>query len=240
MAESGLSVDINGLRVEIGIRQGWGRDISAWKNKATKLADFDYISKRALREFYYPAIDPGTPYYEWSFLRKAGQITLVTADYDYDLPDDFGGTVLDESVTYAAGVDQPHLAKVSEGTIRQLRMSETSTGYPAYYAVRNKAHAPTTGQRWEMLTHPTPGADQNTKVIDYRYVYIPDALTNTNKYPVGGGQYSQVILAAHLAAMELVLEHDPAGPERQNFITLLTTAVRLDEEQKQNQGGGVA
>lgn len=239
MAESGLSIDINGLRQEVGMRQGWGRTISNYG--ATKLADFDLISKRALREFYFPAIDPGTPYYEWSWLRKAGSITLATNDVDYDFADDFSGTILDESVTYAVGVDHPHLIKVSEAQIRMLQASDsTATGWPEYYAVRNKTHAPTTGQRYEMLVYPKPGATQNNAVLNFRYVYLPDALTNTNKYPVGGAQHSQVILAAHLAAMELLLDGDPVGPHRQDFITMLTSSVRADQEQKDNSGGGIA
>jgi len=239
MAESGLSATINTLRLDVGLRHGWGRSVAALT--ATQLADFDNISKRALREFYYPAIDPGTPYYEWGFLRKAAQITLVTNTAAYDLPDDFGGTILDDSVTYASGVSHPSLLKVPESTIRkQQSQDSTSTGWPAYFAVRNKTHAPTTGQRWELLTYQTPGLTQNTVVLDYRYVYVPDAISNTNIYPAGGAQFSEVVTAAHLAAAELVLDGDPAGPYRQQFVAMLATAVRNDLNQKANQPDGGA
>jgi hypothetical protein len=242
MAESALSIDINDLRKQIGMRQGWGRTVSAWNEKATKLADFDEISERALREFYFPAISPDQPYYEWSFLRKDGVIKMLNGTANYDLPDDFGGTILDETIVWnTAATGQPKPIKVTPAQIQTLQVLETNTnnGYPTYFAVRNKAHAPTTGQRWEMMLFPTPDSNAGGGGLQYRYVYVPDNLTNTNKYPAGGAQHGQVILAAHLAAMELLLDGDPAGPERQNFITLLTTAVRNDNQQKQNAGGGM-
>jgi hypothetical protein len=237
MAESGLSATINTLRLDVGLRHGWGRSVAAFTN--TMLTDFDNISLRALREFYFPPIDAGTPSYEWTFLRKAAQITLATNTAAYDLPDDFGGTLLDDSVTYASGVSHPPLRKVPESTIRkQQAQDSTSTGWPKYFAVRNKVHTPTTGQRWELLTYQTPGLAQNAAVLDYRYVYVPDALSNTNIYPVGGAQYSEVITAAHLAAAELVLDGDPAGPYRQQFVTMLATAMRNDLQQKANEPNG--
>lgn len=239
MAESGLSVDINTLRREVGMRHGWPRAVASMT--AVQLQDFDFISERALREFYFPPISEQMPYYEWSFLRKAGQVTLVTNTGAYDMPDDFGGTILDDSVTYAAGVNHAPLAKVAEQTIRKQRAGDTiATGWPSYYAIRNKAHNAATGQRYEMLVYQTPGLAQNTAVLDFRYVFIPEPLSNTNKYPVGGGQYGEIIIAAHLAAAEQVLEGDPAGPFRQSFITMLATAVRADLNQKTNQGGGEA
>lgn len=239
MAESALSIDIDSLREEVGMRHGWGRSVSAMS--AQNLADFDRVSKRALREFYFPAIDPGTPTYEWSFLRKTNTITLVNGTSTYDLPDDCTGVVLDSSFTYSAGVDHPGLIKVPEAQLRRMQASENSdAGWPTCFSLINKAHAPTTGQRYQIEVYPTPGTDADTKTIEYRHVFAPDVLTNANKYPVGGAQYSQVILAAHLAAAELLLDGDPVGPQRQNFITLLTTAVRADEQVKAvNQGGTV-
>jgi hypothetical protein len=209
---------------------------------ATNYTDFDMISARALREFYFPAIDPGTPYYEWGFLRKAGSISLVNATANYDMPDDFGGTILDDSVTYDAGTNKPALVKVSEGQVRMLQSNDSQVeACPTYYSIRNKTHTPATGQRWEMSTYQTPGATTvlgNGLALNFRYVYVPDPLSNTNQYPAGGAQFSQVVVAAHLAAAELVLDGDPVGPYQQKFIAMLATAVRNDLNQKANQEGG--
>jgi len=238
MAESSLSIDINTLREEVGMRHGWGRVVSAMTN--TQLADFDRVSNRALREFYFPAIDPGTPVYEWSFLRKDATITVLNTTGDYDMPDDFGGTILDESVVWStAGTKQPRPIKVTPTQIQALRSNENSTGWPRYFSVRNKVHAPTTGQRWEMILYPTANTVVNSNPLAFRYVYVPNSLSNTNKYPAGGAQYSEVVLASHLAAGELLLDGNPSGPHRNHFITLLTTAVRNDNQQKQNAGGGI-
>jgi len=239
MAESSLSVDINALRLEVGLRQGWPR--AAASMTSVQLADFDTISKKALRMFYFPPISESMPYYEWSFLRKAGTITMQTNTSAYTMPDDFGGTLLDESVAYSSGVTQAPLTKVSEGTIRMQQAGDsTAYGYPKYFAIRNKAHDVANGQRWEMLLYPAPNTALNNTTLNYRYVYIPDLLTNTNKYPVGGAQYSEVIVAAHLAAGEQVLDGDPNGPYTQSFITMIATAVRSDLQQKANEDGGEA
>jgi hypothetical protein len=187
-------------------------------------------------------MDKGTPYYEWSFLRKTGTVQLLTDDYDYDLPDDFGGTILDSSVVYnTAGENQPPLAKIDEHILRTHRASGSQKkGYPLYYSVRPKTHNAATGQRWEMLVYPTPNADINSKGIEYRYPHIPEALNTTNKYPVGGGAYSEVILAAHLAEAEAYSDNDGQGIYEQKFQSLLTVALRNDEQQKMNRKEGVA
>jgi hypothetical protein len=239
MAVPGLIVDLNTLRTETGIFLGWGRSHGSYT--ANNNTDFTYIHKRAMRRFYYPPLDGETPYYEWSFLRKTGTITLLTDDWDYDLPEDFGGTILDRSVTYnTAGTAQPPLHKVDEQVIRHHRTNKVHKGYPRNYAVRPKAHAPTTGQRWELLVDPQPNATVNSTKIDFRYVYVPDHLSGSNIYPAGGAQYGEVLLAAHLAEAELFQENDPEGAYGMKFQQMLGTAIRNDMQQKQNNRGGRA
>lgn len=240
MAESSLSLDINSLRTEVGRFLGWGRTISNWST--TQLNDFDDISRRALREFYYPAIDANTPIYEWSFLRKLNTVTLGTNDIDYTMPDDFSGTILDNSVAYVtAGQNQLPMVKVSESDIRKLHASDSTTkAFPKYYAIRNRNHDPTVGQRWEMTIYPKPSSAVNGVQIEFRYVFIPNELTNTNIYPVGGAMYSEVILASHLAQAEATIDSDPNGPYSERFRALLAQAVRNDIQQKANARGGDA
>lgn len=238
MAESTLSIDLNSLRVEVGNFLGWGRSQGSYT--ANQNTDFNYIHKRALRRFYFPPLDQQTPYYEWSFLRTTGTITLLTNTWQYDLPDNFGGTILDRSVTYnTAGTAQPPLHKVDEQVVRHHRANKVHRGYPRYYAVRPKEHAADTGQRWQMIIDPMPSVDQNAVKIDYRYVFVPGHLSGTNIYPVGGAQYSEVVLAAHLSEAELYQENE-VGIYNQKFEQMLMSAVRNDEQQKLNMRGGRA
>lgn len=230
MAEPTLSVTINTLRREVGVYLGWGRDIASWNN--TNLQDFDDIAVRALRSFYFPPTGPDEPRYEWTFMRKTGTITLATGDADYDFGDDFGGTILDDSVTYASGQNKRPLQIVPESTIRSLQSMDSQTGVPKYYATRNKAHNATTGQRWEMLVYPTPTSAENNLVLTFRYIHVPDTISNTNIYPVGGAQYSEAILASFLAAAEARHDDDPNGPMQQRYLQVLGQAMRNDRNQK--------
>lgn len=237
MAESSLSLEYSDFQREVAFLLGWSRDPTSWDN--TQQQDFSDLQRRALRMFYFPPqTGADTPTYEWSFLRKEGSITLAAADSAYDMADDFGGTILDDSTSYAAGSLRRKLKKIPEGDIRSLLAFDPQSGYPKYFAVRNKTHAPTTGQRWEMVVYPTPATAQATAVISFRYVYVPDILSSSNKYPAGGAQYSEVLLAAYLACAEYKLDDDPNGPFMMKFQEALGTAMRNDVQQKQNDRGG--
>jgi hypothetical protein len=240
MAESSLSITFTELQREVAFFLGWSRDPTAWDN--TQSQDFADIHKRALRMFYYPPDEGERPTYEWTFLRKTGTITTVNNDYDYDLADDFGGTLLDSSTRFAATVNgvRPQLKKVDEQIIEQKRAMDLRYGVPRYFAVRNKAHSTTAGQRWEMLVYPTPSTNTSSAslVISFRYVFLPEQADTTNTYVVGGGQYSEVVLAAHLAAAEFKQDDEPNGPMMERFKELLKTAMRNDNNQKENNRGG--
>jgi len=236
VAESTLSVDINTIRREVGNFLAWGRTVSDYTT--AQLQDFDDICNHGLRMFYFPPTGPDTPYYEWSFLRKVGTITLATGTYTHDLPDDFGGTILDRTLVFAEGQGKRALQKTTEDSIRKHRSIDQQTGVPRLFAVRVKTHAPTTGQRWEILLYPTPAAAENDLVLTYRYTYVPDALTNTNKYPSGGAQYSETILAAVMAAAEERSDDEFGGALFQKFMTMLGQAIRADEQVKNNQSPG--
>lgn len=239
MAESALSITYSELRREVGRYLGWSRTDSSWSS--VQNTDFADISKRALREFYFPAIDTEHPNFEWSFLRLAGTITLATSDFDYTLPDGFSGLILDNSVTYASGQSRPPLLKISEADIRKLQSNDsTVAGFPAYFAIRNVVHAPTTGQRYEFLVYPTPSAAANLLTLGYRYVYLPEPISSTNIYPAGGALYSEAILAAHLSAAEIVMDTSLDGPHTQRFRTLLAQAMRADLQTKANLDEGKA
>jgi hypothetical protein len=237
MAESTLSVSINSLRREIGTFLGWGRDPTAWTS--TYITDGDDIIARGLRMFYFPPVAEGqqVPYYEWSFLRTTGTVTLLTGDADYDLADDFGGTLVPKTTTWASGTDRRPIQLVSEDTIRKHQAYNSTAGMPQYLAVRGKTFVPANGQRWEALVYPAPSAAYNNTVLSFRYVSVPDTLTNTNIYPRGGAQYSETILSAVMAAAEIKQDDDPNGPFMQKFQASLQNSIRADEAMKAMYGG---
>lgn len=154
--------------------------------------------------------------------------------WQYDLPDDFSGTILDGSFTWPAASGNSYfvLSKVDEHTIRAMRTENNKKGIPKYYAVRNKAHAANTGQRYECLLFPMPNSAIQNTLATYRYVYLPNSLSGSNIYPVGGALYSELFLMAHLAAAEAIFDDDPNGVYFQKFQQQLSTAMRHDEQQK--------
>lgn len=237
MAESTLSVSINTIRRELGTFLGWGRDPTAWTS--TQITDGDDVIARGLRMFYFPSVGEGQqiPHYEWSFLRVTGSITLATGDYDYDLTDDFSGTIMPDSVTWASGTELRPLQLVSEATIRKHKAHNSTGGTPKYIAVRPKTFVAANGLRWEAIVYPTPTAANNAAALTYRYVTLPGTLTNTNIYPMGGAQHSETILAACMAAAEQKQDDDPAGPFYQRFQMTLQNSIRADESVKNMYGG---
>lgn len=235
MAEPTLSISINTLYSEVGHFMGWGRDVNTWTTD--EVADFGNILKRGLRMFYFPPAAEGQPAYEWSFLRKVGTVTMQTSVSSYAMPDDFAGVIRDKSITFGAGVVQRPPQLIDETSIRKMQSLASASGAPKYCAIRAGTPAPTTGHRWDMLLYPTPTASFNNTTLSFAYPHIPDTLTNTNIYPLGGAQNGETILAAVMAAAEYKLDDDPAGPMFQRFTGLLQSSVRLDQQTKDHPEG---
>jgi len=234
MAESTLSVSWTDLESYVAVFAGWNRTSSSWETDQT--ADFVLIVKKGLRKFYYPpGVPPEAMPYEWDFLRPTATHTIADGVWQEDLPEDFGGLVLPGSVVYStdtSGTDHRRLRKISPETLLALRMQGAATGVSYYWAQRQKAYTPTTGQRYEMLFYPTPTATEASDVITYRYVTVPDTIDATNAYPVGGGQHSQTIIEAVLSAAEEYLDDELNGLHNQRFQTLLASSIRIDQETK--------
>jgi hypothetical protein len=230
MAESTLSITYAQIARAVAVFAGWDRDSTQWTADQTE--DFGDILLSGLRNFYFPPTpESGEPRYEWSFLRKSATITVVASDGDYDLPDDFSGVILDDSVTFGAGAAQRRLVKVPEWHLRALRSNgETATGTPRYFAVRPKSHTDTVGLRYEILFYPIPSA---SATIYYRYVLAPDTISAAHPYFYGGAMHSETLLESVLAAAEYKLDDDPQGVHQQRFLQLLGASIRADREVKQ-------
>jgi hypothetical protein len=195
MAESTLSLSRTELRGEVGSYLGFGYDSSGWS--VDQAAQIDRAVAAGLRKFMYPRIPSG--YYEWSFMKANGTLSLAAADYDYDLPDDFGGIVGTGFSFAVADNKRSHIQTVSEAMIRQLREAGSYSGTPSLCAIRPKASTPTAseGQRFEAIFYPDP---DGSYTLTYRYTLLPDALTSGLPYPLGGLPHSETIKTCCLAA----------------------------------------
>lgn len=239
MAESSLSLTYDDLRLEIALFLGWDRTSANFTTANN--TDFQRILDAGLSAFYFPPLDEEHPVYEWSFLRTIGTITLTASNAAYDLADNCSGVVLDDSVSHSSASARRTLSKVPESVIRKQQAMASKTGAPEQYAVRAKAHTPTTGQRYEMLVYPTPTSTEATQIISFAYVWIPETLTTgANIYPAGGGRYSECVRLAVLAAAESIIDDDPVGVYNQRFTNELKSAIRADLQYKANDRGGRA
>jgi len=247
MAEPNISVDYEGLEQAAAIDRGWTTTVADWT--AANTLHFAEALKRGCNRFWFPAMvsevyrrKAGQPletvnpekqvdHYEWSFLRKGGSITLATGTSSYALPDDFGGSVIDESVNFAAGQGKVNLAKIDAGTIASMRSTENATGVPKYYALRPATYDGTASCDWLIEVYPTPTSAENALVVSYDYQFVPSVPT-TGKYPIGGANHAATIRAAVLAELEVIIDKDPNGVHAFEFQQAIQASIRLDRQIK--------
>lgn len=229
-AANSLSVSYSRIRRAIGRMMGWNRDPSNWEaDQTTDCAD---IIRAGLRKFYFP-LNPedGLPY-GWSFLQKEGSVTLVTGDYDYDMPTDFAVLAEDPVLVDSAGTESISIARVHWKDLEAMRADEAATAdQPFYCAVKPKTFSATVGTRYEMILYPAPAADLDTETIKFRYSAEPDNIDVTNVYPQGGIVHSEAILQACLAATEEILKK-VRGVHTEEFGKQLAASMRTDKEAK--------
>ncbi len=177
----------------------------------------------------------GTTEYTISSRDGDTELTVVGDDVDagasytlghngnYDLDEDFGG--IEGVITYESR-NKPDIVIVGEGKIRSLRNSQKARTYPYFAAVRPKECAGTaTGQRFEIMLFPIPSVEY---VLKFRMNILPDALTDSIKYPYGGAVHAETIEASCLAVAELQ-EDEKKGPKHDYFMERLTASIALDK-----------
>lgn len=196
-------------------------DASTWDPYQVGMVD-EFIQS-GLFQFYYPPLVPGQKIpYEWSFLKPEATIATANADFDYDLPSDFGGIAEDFVFTSGDGKKKPK--RVSAEEIMALRGNGSETGTPEYVAVRPKSSDGSAAQGFEVIVYPTP---TEVETLRYRYVVEPPALTTANEYPLGTLAHAETIAASCLAAAETYWR-GVMGPMRQYFLERLRASVMLD------------
>ncbi len=130
-------------------------DFAAVDKKGAALAKVRRCIEDGYQMFLNPPALPGeNKIHEWSFLTPYTTLSLVSGDWEYDLPGDFGGMAGD--FTYAENLGLGRIQNVSESTLRHMREVSDSNGDPKYFALITKAFASVSGQYTIALFHPTP------------------------------------------------------------------------------------
>lgn len=148
---------------------------------------------------------------------------------DYDLPDNFGGQILD-AMTYEPGEANSlaggEVVIVNEQFMRMKLQTPGVTGYPRHAAVRPKAADPDTrSTRWQIRMWPVANAIMHFR---YRYQAVPDTLDGTNLYHEGGVQFTELLLASCLAVAEDRLNDGQNPMWKQRFMERLQAMVAND------------
>lgn len=204
----------------VGGYLGFGYNEDNWTYDQDRLANM--LTQNGIRWFYNPPVGKDDMVYEWSFLKPTATLSLSAADYDYDLPADFG-TIADD-VTLARDDREQRIEIISEVRIRAKRASADASGPPKYAAVRPKAIDYTAEQSFEMIFYPTPDASWTAT---YVYNVSPADANSTNLYPLGTKTHGETILAACLANAE-VHKHGQRGAQFDNFQDRLAASVSID------------
>jgi len=226
VAESTLALGYNDFLRTIGRYLGFlgeGEDASSLSSGELTLCE--EILDAALLMVYSPPILPREKsQHQWSWLYPTTTLAIVANTEDYDLPDDFGGIqgmcTLDATTRYLP------VPVISEVEIRKMRAGGTTTGHPQFVATRPKDTSVTSdeGQRWELLVYPTP---DGSYTLQYTYAVLPNKLSSSKPYPLGGMSIGKLVRQACLAVAEQQ-EHDGAGHHTALFMQMLQAEVEAD------------
>lgn len=215
MAESSLSLGYPELVITVAEFAGWDTDSD--NHTADQTAWIERIIDAALRQFYRA--------HTWNFLKVvAGSLSIVADDYDLDLADDC--ISIDGNITVASDANEyAPIQQRSASFIHALRQRDADgTGFPKYFAIEPKAHAGTTGQRFQVIFWPTPDGSHTA-----RYTYPPQAnqISTSLPYPYGGMLHAETIKAACRAEAERVMFRE-RGVEWQTYQEELAASRRND------------
>lgn len=233
MVESTLSLTRNNLRSEVGLKLGYGLNVSSWTPE--QIERIDLCVRDGMANFYFPIVQDQKAIYEWSFLRKTAEITLTATQTEDDLPDDCDGIIEGFTVTTgdAAATIIPVIPVLA---LLKLRATSPTTEIPKYAAIRPKDTDPTTSvsQRYEVMWCPTPN-DSSDKV-QYEYPVQVDSIGSTDTYLPGGASHGQTIVTSCLAVAEQLLTPDEQI-HQQAFQQRLQASIEYDKRNQQTRSG---
>lgn len=212
------------LRAELG-SPDLGTDVNYDNWDSYQNGVVDEMVQSGLFQFYYPPTTGQKVPYEWSFLKPEGTIATLNADFDYDLPADFGGIVQDFTYTTADATRKPKLVSPEE-LMAQRGAVAAATGPPKYIAIRPKTSTGSAAQAFEAIVYPTP-VTGTLPTLRYRYLVVPPLMTASATYPLGALSHAETIAASCLATAEVYWKGQ-MGPMRQYFMERLRASISID------------
>ncbi len=150
----------------------------------------------------------------------------MVSDGVYQLWDDFGGFE-GAYLTLEQGSRKPRVMFANESTLRDAARysDESSTGWPMYASVRTIAgNEPTAPQRNQIIVWPVPN---ETCSLSSKYVRVLDTLSSVLRFPPGGAPYSELFLAACLAAAEKEID-DTRGADWEYYVKVVSMCAQHD------------
>lgn len=151
----------------------------------------------------------------------------ITADGDYDLPDNFGG-MTENMFIVSTSVTIKTIKRVGASRIYVLRGQSDYTDTPHVFAVVPASHDMTEGQRYRASFYPTPDA---VRTVTYRYNILPNKLTATATYPHGVEMHSRTMMLACLAEVDRELHID--NGHKTEYEEALEASVKADRRDNQ-------
>lgn len=154
----------------------------------------------------------------------SGDTYTITSVGDFSFPDEVLG--VDGQMQYAdTTAYRPNLAPRNPLQIYERRQAGSiNIGTPTIYALRPRTFVPATGQRWDLMTFPTP---DSVYQMYYRAHIAPDIIGAVDKYGIGGMPHSRTLKESCLACAELMLE-DQHGPHYEAFLQALEASIDFD------------
>jgi len=147
----------------------------------------------------------------------------MTADGDYQLPDDFGSILDDFYLINATNVVRKVTRRGSSQILHLRAEKVDDTGTPQVYGIAPLSMDGTAGQRQKVMFFPKPDA---AETLTYQYSVLPNTLTTSNPYPKGTEVFSETIRYAALAEVERRIGKK-RGYEEQ-YLQYLAISVQQD------------
>jgi hypothetical protein len=222
-ADFTLAVTYEDLVREVAFFLGFGRKSSA-ELDAQNLALVDAQVHAGYHQFLFPPKHrEDAPAHIWSFLSPSTSLSIVATDFDYDLPNDFGGMLGD--FHYAADIGRASIPLRAEGQVMAARARSNLSGHPVMAAIRVKPPTGTAEQHYEVLFYPTPDASYT---LYYRYNVLANKLSTASPRALGGMRHRQTLIESCLAMAEG--GNDEEGVHLRAFQRNLAASVSYDEQ----------
>lgn len=226
MSEPSLSITRTDIKRYLGRKMGASLTSSDWTGTEIDDNADDFIESGERNFYYHDMILPGeSTVHLWSFLKQTFRQGIVSSQWQYDLPDDFGGFIGSE-LSFAPSGDVPRSVQLTspEELYRARQEALETFSYPILAAVETIPSENDRPQRLSLALWPTP---TEARTLIGHYNFNPGGITDSTPYPFGGQQHSETLLALCLAATEL-LDDDEEGPYTQKARRLLAASIYRD------------